>query len=48
MLEIRARELFGGIYSFSVLPGMDGGGEGQRREEKESRNQKFATVIIAC
>ncbi len=34
MLEIRARELFGGIYSFSVLPGMDGGGDGQRRKRR--------------
>lgn len=47
MLEIRARELFGGIYSFSVLPGMDGGRR-SGEEEKESVNQKFATVIIAC
>ncbi len=34
MLEIRARELFGGIYSFSVLPGMDGGGDGQSRKRR--------------
>jgi hypothetical protein len=48
MLEISARELFGGIYSFSVLQRYGWRRRQSEEEEKESVKPKFATVIIAC